>query len=355
VVIRERFACSRRALSRVRLAVFCSAALALLAATVLPAAAASDRLSIRLDWITHPPHAAIFLAMERGWFKAADLDVTVEDGNGSTTTVQIVGGGNFDLGHADLAPMAIAKSRGFPVISIAGFIRKGGVGFVVPKATKITTLDDFIGKEIYYTAGSFEGPLVEPLFRTHGVPFEKINLVNIDGSAKIPAYLSGKADAMITTVPPNIVIAEGKRDSYGVLFSDYGFNLPSFGLFARTDTLQTKGDAIKRFVSIVCAAWTYIYESREHEIEAAKATRVQRPNSPLSEDMLVAQTESYRGNLYTEATAKLPIGLQSEADWAVAIKSMEAAKVIAPGSKPADYFTNDYIDLGYAKTIVEAK
>lgn len=337
------------------LATFGIAVLATMVGAGLPAAAASDKLALRLDWITQPIHMPFFLAMERGWFKAADLDVTVEDGNGSTTTVQIVGGGgNFDLGHADLSPMAIGKSRGFPVISIAGFIRNGAVGFVVPKTTKVTTLEDFVGRTILYTAGSFEGPFVEPLFRTHGVPVDEVNLVNMDASAKIPTFLAGRGDAMITTVPPNIVIAEGKRDSYGVLFSDYGLNLPGFGLFARLDTLQAKGPAIKRFVSIVCAAWTYILESREHEMEAARATRVQRPNTPLSLDMLVAQIMSYRANFYTYATAGTPICIQSEADWAATIQSMAGAKVIPPGSKPADYFTNAYIDLDYAKTIIGA-
>lgn len=331
-----------------------SAALGLaLLAGVSPASAA-DKLSLRLDWITHPIHMPFFLALQRGWFKAADLDVTVEDGNGSTTTVQIVGGGgNFDLGHADLSPMAIGRSRGIPVISVAGVIRTGGVGFVVPKATKITKLDDFVGREVLYTAGSFEGPFVGPLFADHGVAAEKVRLVNMDAAAKIPAYLSGRGDAMITTVPPNIVIAEGKRDSYGVLFSDYGLNLPGFGLIARRDTLSAKGPAIKRFLGIVCAAWAYILESHDHEVEAAKATRVERPHTPLSLEMLVAQLDAYHPNFYTKATAKMPVCFQSEADWAIAIKSMEEAKVIPPGSKPADYFTNDYIDLAYGKTIVK--
>lgn len=316
-------------------------------------ARADDALSVRLDWITHPPHMPIFLAMERGWFKAAGLDVTVEDGNGSTTTVQIVGGGGqFDLGQADLGPMAIAKARGFPVVSIADFIRKGGVGFVVPETMVVKSLQDFVGKDVLYTAGSFEGPLVEPLFRTHGVPFDRVRLVNMDAAAKIPAYFSGQGDALITTVPPNLVLARGKRESRGVLFSDYGFNLPSFGLFARTDVLKAKGDAIRRFVSVLCGAWTYVYASEEHEVEAAKATRQYRPHSPLSLDMLVAQAESYRGNLHTDATADLPIGMQTVADWTVALRSLEAAKVIPPGTNPADYFTNDYIDLAYAKTIV---
>src|SRR5262245_13812666 len=95
---------------------------------VTGAAHAAEKLSIRLDWITEPMHMPFFLAEERGWFKAADLDVSIEDGNGSTMTVQLVGAGRFDIGLADLSPMAIGKARGIPIVYIAGFIRRAGVG-----------------------------------------------------------------------------------------------------------------------------------------------------------------------------------------------------------------------------------
>ena len=252
----------------------------------------AEQLSLRLDWITSPMHLPFFLADEKGWFKEAGLDVSIEDGNGSTFTVQLVGAGRFDMGLADLSPMAIGKARGLPVISVAGFIRRGAVGFVVPKSTKIASLADFIGKQVFYTTSSFEGPFVEPLFRSNGVPFDRVNMVNMDASAKIPAYLSGRGDAMITTVPPNLVIAAGKRDSFGVLFADYGFNLPSFGLVTRTDTLKTRASVIRRFASIVASAWSYVLASQAHAVEAAKITLARRPNSPLSLDMMVAQAKS---------------------------------------------------------------
>ena len=36
------------------------------------------------------------------------------------------------------------------------------------------------------------------------------------------------------------------------------------------------------------------------------------------------------------------------ADWIAAIKSMEAAGVIKPGRKPADYYTNQFVDAAGA-------
>jgi NitT/TauT family transport system substrate-binding protein len=184
------------------------------------------------------------------------------------------------------------------------------------------------------------------------VPFDRVNMINMDASAKIPAYLSGRGDAMITTVPPNLVIAAGKRDSYGVLFADYGFNLPGFGLITRIETLKARPSAVRRFASIVASAWSYVLASQAHVLEAAKVTLARRPNSPLSVDMMVAQAESYRPNFYTKATAGLPIGLQVDADWKLAIQNMEAARIIPPGSQPADYYTNDMVDVDYGRKIV---
>jgi hypothetical protein len=36
--------------------------------------------------------------------------------------------------------------------------------------------------------------------------------------------------------------------------------------------------------------------------------------------------------------------MQTENDWKEAVAIMEKEKVLAPGSKPTDYFTNEYID-----------
>ena len=105
---------------------------AFMLATLIGPASAADRIAVRLDWTPWGSHSAIHLAAQKGLFAKYDLDVTVDDGNGSVATVQIVGNGEYDVGHASLAPMAIARSKGLPVKAIAGFIRKNDIGLLVP-------------------------------------------------------------------------------------------------------------------------------------------------------------------------------------------------------------------------------
>ena len=153
-------------------------------------------------------------------------------------------------------------------------------------------------------------------------------------------------------MPLFYVLLKDKRAVDPILFADHGMNLPSFGLLARPDTLKTKGDAVKRFVSIVCAAWEYIYDN--HQEEAAKAMLAQRPNAGMSVAQIMETMKESHPFFFSENTKTTPIGIQNADDWAATIKVMETAKTIPGGTKPSDFFTNDYIDQGMGKKIIGA-
>ncbi len=326
------------------------AVLALLSGGTPSTARADDKIALRLDFFTAAIHSPYFLAVERGWFKKGGLDVTIEDGSGSVNTTQLVDAGNFDVGEVTLGAMAVGRAKGLNVMSIASYLRQGSVGIVVRQSAGVKTLKDLAGKKVLYTASSMDGPFIEQLFSRNGLPLDHVTLLNVDGPTKIGMYMNGEADALSTDIPGMMAIAKGQIPSDAIPYSDYGLYIPSFGLIARTDELKTKGDAIKRFNSIACAAWKYIMDG--HDDEAVTATLAQRPNSTSKPQALREQLVQYRKFLTTPATKTMPVCFQSPTDWENAIKGMEDAKVISAGTKPADYFTNDYIDLTYAKTIV---
>lgn len=313
--------------------------------TVLPAQAA-DKLTMRLEWTAWVMHLPLHLAMEKGWFKAADLDVYLEDGNGTITMVNLVGNGKFDLGHGALAAMAVGASKGLPAIAVSEYLKKSPLGIIYSKDAGIKSIKDLAGKKIIYTPASFESPFLEPFLAHNGIDKSKMSLVGVEASAKISSYATGTGDAFVTTVPGDLPHVEDKRPSDAFLFADYGMNLPTFGIIANADALKTKGDAIKRFTSVVSAAWAYILAGNVQE--AAEATMKQRPNAPTTVARLVGEFKRHEA-FFGKPTFP---GLQDEGEWAKALKEMEEAKVISTGTKPDKYFTNAYIDVDYGKKIV---
>jgi NitT/TauT family transport system substrate-binding protein len=326
-------------------------ATAFAAAAPVRRAAAAESIAVRLDWSTTGLNAPFFLAQKRGWFADQGLDVSIEDGNGSATTVQLIAAGQFDVGVAALGPMALAVGKGAAVISTAGFVQRGDTGFIVPADSGWTTPHDLIGKIWDYTAGSLEGPFMLPFLKKNGMTPDQVTLLNVAASAKFPVYIEKKADTMVSTVPMNIPMVAASRPSRGILFADFGLNLPGEGLVVNTATLARKGDAIRRFTSVVCAAWTYILAGPAQEQESIDAILTYRPNPPTPGPIMRQEVDEYKPFFQTATTKGMPIGVQAAADWADVIASMAGAGTIPATIKPAQMFTNDYIDAAIVKKI----
>jgi NitT/TauT family transport system substrate-binding protein len=306
-------------------------------------AAEADTVRIRLDWTPWGNQAAFHLALVKGWYKAADLDVVIEDGNGSVTTIQIVGNGEYDVGYASLSSMAVARSKGVPVRAIADYARRSDIGVLVPIDSDIKTPSDLKGKHVGYTAGSLEGPFVDQFLKTAaGLTRDDLQLTNFDGSAKLGNYKAGRLDGAFSTIPFFLPPVSKERPSRAMALADYGFQFPSYGIFATEDAIKKRGAALARFVSVTSAAWAYILKG--HEDEAVQAIIANRDHAKLNADVLLGQIKSFETFMITPATAGKPIGYQAPSDWEAAVATLEKVQVLKPGAAASDFYTNAVFD-----------
>jgi NitT/TauT family transport system substrate-binding protein len=306
-----------------------------------------EKLTVRLDWVPWGIHAPIHLANQKGWFKAAGIEVEVEDGNGSVTTAQLVGSSKFDIGHASLAPMIIARDKGLEVKAIASFLRKNDIGLLVPKDSPIKSPKDLLGKKVIFTAGSLEAPFLDTFFAAGGLKREQVELVAVDAASKVPSYIAGRGDGVFSTVPFVLPAVAGSRASDALLFADHGLHFPSFGLLASEEKIKARGAAIGKFASIVAGAWEYVYAGNQDE--AVQAIIAQRPQSKLDPKVLRAQIDALRSYFTTPASAGQPIGISIDADWSTGLKTLADGKLIKAGSKAADFYTNGLLDAALMK------
>jgi NitT/TauT family transport system substrate-binding protein len=307
----------------------------------LPAIAA-DKLAVRLDWTPWGSHGAIHLAVQNGLFAKHGLDVSIDDGNGSVATVQIVGNGEYDVGHASLAPMAIARSKGLPVKAIAGFVRQNDIGLLVPKDSGIKGPADLKGKKIAFTAGSLEAPFIDRFLAAGKLTRNDVELLSVDAAAKTGTYMAGRADAAFSTVPFFLAVVASQRPSGSINFADHGLQFPSFGLFATEKTIAEKKDQLRRFVSVVAGSWAYIIAG--HTDEAVRAIISARPQAKLNPDVLRQQIESLKSFMFTEATKNLPFGTMAESDWKSAVQVLADGGLVDRSTDSRAVFTNEFID-----------
>lgn len=305
-------------------------------------ASAADLIRVRLDWTPWGNQAPFHLAAKKGLFAQNGLDVEIVDGNGSVSTVQIVGNGEYDVGHASLAPMAIARAKGLPVKAIAAFVRQNDIGLLVPKDSGIRTPADLKGKKLVFTAGSLEAPFIDRFLASGGLKRADVELVSVDAAAKAGTYMMNRADGAFSSIPFLLAVVDAQRPSTAIKFADYGLAFPSFGLFATEKTLAEKGDALRRFASIVAGTWTYVFAG--HEDEAVEAIIAARPNAKLNPAILRAQIETLRGLVATPATKDKPMGVMAAEDWTTALTVLSEGGLIPAGQSVEGYYTNALLD-----------
>jgi NitT/TauT family transport system substrate-binding protein len=267
------------------------------------------------------------------------------------STVEIVSASNaFDMGVATSASVMMAREKGLPVKLTAEIVRRNDLGLVVHAQPGINKLSDLQGKQIAYTANSMEAPFLDVFFKAGGLDRDQLKLINMDATAKVGSYLASRVDGVFSPIPQTLPILSARDPAKVFAFADYGLQMPSFGLFAKENTIASKRDAVIKLSSIVAGAWQYIYAG--HEQEAADAIIAERPQARLDRATLIAQIQALRPYITPQVGSRESIGMPSERDYATAVTTLSSVHLLRAPHAPQEFYETDMVRPDVYRTII---
>ena len=238
------------------------------------AAQAADDIRLQLQWVTQGQFAGYYVALDKGFYEAEDLNVTILPGGPDTAPPQVLAGGGADVMLNWMPSALAAREKGLPVVNIAQPFKSSGLMLTCWKDTGVETPEDFRGKMIGTWFFGNEYPLLNWLSKLeiptdgseNGVTLQKIGF-NVD------PLLQRQSDC-ITTMTYNEywqVIDAGVSPDELVTFkySDYGVATLEDGMYVLEDMLQDPAfvDKMARFVRASMKGWEYALANPEESAE----------------------------------------------------------------------------------------
>src|SRR5580693_6722889 len=98
---------------------------ALTALALAPVSAqAADKFTIQLKWLVQTQFAGYYVALDKGFYKEADLDVDILPGGPDNSPPQILAAHGADV-MVDWMPSALAvREKGVPVVNVAQIFQR---------------------------------------------------------------------------------------------------------------------------------------------------------------------------------------------------------------------------------------
>src|SRR5579872_1041967 len=126
-------------------------------ALVLAAGSAVAQTAIKfsLDFKFEGPSAPFLVAIDKGYYKAEGLDVTVDTAAGSLEPITRVASGNYDMGFGDINSLIKFRDQnpGTPIKAVFMVYNRPPFSIVTRKSRGVTLPKDLEGKKLGAPAG----------------------------------------------------------------------------------------------------------------------------------------------------------------------------------------------------------
>ena len=250
--------------------------------TVAPSVAAGSasaptptKLVVGLGYIQSIQFAPFYLAKQKGYYSAAGLDVTFQNGQ-DDTLVTLVGQGAVDIGLADGTSVIPAVANGVPIRYVTTIYAKFPNIVFTKASSGIKTVADLKGKKLG-TPGKYGSSwiMLQALLGSAGLKPSALNVQLYPDYGQGAALAQGAVDAATGFVNNEPVQLELAGTPATVIAVDAILPLPGNGLIAGVDTLRDKHAALKAFVAATLHAMADITADPNVAIDASIA---QAPN-----------------------------------------------------------------------------
>ena len=315
---------------------------AVLVALAAPGSAqAPAKVVFALNWFAVGDHAAYWVALDKGYYKARGLEVELQNSKGSGDSIAKVDTGRADIGLADAVVVIPRVAQGAKIKVVGAVFDLTPLNIWTRKDTGIAKPKDLEGKLLAAPPGDAQRQLFPAFAKMNGIDESKVKWLTIEPAAKFVALSEKRADAVpdYTTGEPFYVKAIGKDNLVRMPWSQHGFDTYSMSIVASDKTMNERAKVLRDFLAASYMGWRDVMADPKAALEIFKK-RVPDIDLAIIEPNMMLGLEL----MATERYAKNGIGWIERAKMCRTVEVINSYMPDMPRKVGCDeVFTNDFL------------
>ncbi|MFC7534157.1 ABC transporter substrate-binding protein [Actinoplanes sp. GCM10030250] len=270
--------------------------------------------------------AFAWVAEDKGYFRDAGLDVTIQLGAATGENIKVLSAGQAQFANLDLTGTWILADKGEArdMRAIAAIHQQTLVSIITLEGSGITEPKQLEGRKLGAATGSVNQLLFPAYAKLAGIDASKVEWVNAP-PAQLPALLaSGRVDALSTFLigVRGIEKAAGGKKAVVLPYSEFLPDLFGNGLIAPVSVIEGNPDLTRRFRDAALKGLQY---TLDHPDEAAQILKKAQP---------AADVTAAVGEITLMAPYVKPSGVIDKSRVSQALATLQSGGLIGSGLTP---------------------
>ena len=226
---------------------------ATMAALAAPAAA-QTAVKFSLDFKFEGPSAPFVIGLDKGYYKAEGLDVTIDTAAGSLEPITRVASGTYDMGFGDINSLIKFRDQnpGTPIAAVFMVYNRPPFAVVTRKSRGVLAPKDLEGKKLGAPAADGAFAQWKIFVQANGIDASKVTIENVGFPVREPMLAAAQVDAITGFSFSSYINLKDRgvdvNDIVVLLMADYGVNLYGNAIIVNPKFAAEKPEAVKGFL-----------------------------------------------------------------------------------------------------------
>ncbi len=255
-------------------------------------------VTLALDWTPNTNHTGIYVALQKGWYTAQGIDLTLAPYSASVAPEQLVGTGKADLGISFTEAVTSSRAAGVPLVSVAAIIQHNTSALVSLKSSGLDTVASLAGKRYAGFGAPYEQPLISQMLKCANAPSTSFQNVTTQLDP-IEALKSKQFDFAWIYMGWEGIQAQRAGIQLNV-FPITDYCIPDYYtpvIVSSESYIKGHADVVRRFLSVTARGYQYAIA---HPHGAASLLMQAAPAGSFDDSGLVYASQAYLSPVYAK-------------------------------------------------------